>query len=156
MCCDDELPVVNHMTDDEIKMAVLKSSHNEHECDSEEAASTDEKAVALDDTLENMDSVIKGLEERNVRDIHLCSTPLFLDQRPVGFPPIQVDRFRRVIHGCSKAHYRLLRPPTPPPTRLTPTHALSPTHKGFRFWERAHSPPRPDFSNLIPKPIAPP
>ncbi|GBN13211.1 hypothetical protein AVEN_274117-1 [Araneus ventricosus] len=66
MCCDDELPVVNHMTDDEIKMAVLKSGHNENECDSEEEASTDEKSVALDDTLENMDSVIKSLEERNI------------------------------------------------------------------------------------------
>ncbi|GBM41168.1 hypothetical protein AVEN_35741-1 [Araneus ventricosus] len=64
------MPVVNHMTDNEIKMAVLKSGHNECDSDSEEEASTDEKSVALDDMLTNMDSVIKGLEERNIVSEH--------------------------------------------------------------------------------------
>ncbi|GBO21056.1 hypothetical protein AVEN_16591-1 [Araneus ventricosus] len=59
------------MTDDEIKMAVLTSGHNENECDSQEEASTDEKSVALNDMLKNMVSVIKGLEERNIISIRL-------------------------------------------------------------------------------------
>ncbi|GBN48387.1 hypothetical protein AVEN_246626-1 [Araneus ventricosus] len=72
MCCDYEWPVVNHMTDIGIKMADLKSGHNENECDSdsEEEASTDEKSVALDNKLKNMNSVIKGLEERNIVSKH--------------------------------------------------------------------------------------
>ncbi|GBN78228.1 hypothetical protein AVEN_241748-1, partial [Araneus ventricosus] len=55
-------------------------------------------------------------------DLTLCRTGYFtgihentalfhLDQRPVCFSPIQVDRFRRVIHGSSEVHYRLLLPP---------------------------------------------
>ncbi|GBN32441.1 hypothetical protein AVEN_142281-1 [Araneus ventricosus] len=45
----------------------------------------------------------------NQLDIHDNTALFHLDQQPVCFPPIQVDRFRRDIYGCSNAHYQLLR-----------------------------------------------
>ncbi|GBL79411.1 hypothetical protein AVEN_92593-1 [Araneus ventricosus] len=69
---------------------------------------------------------------------------LHLYQQLVCITLIHVDRFRRVIHRCSKAHYR--RFSTYPPARLTPTHSPHPHTGDFHVLERAPYPPRPDFS----------
>ncbi|GBN07704.1 hypothetical protein AVEN_237602-1 [Araneus ventricosus] len=79
--------------------------------------------------------------------IHGSSIPLHLEKSPVCFPPIQVDQFKRTIHGGYKMHYRPLRSPySPPPDRV------------FRFLKRAPSRPRTDFSSLTATPshISPP
>ncbi|GBN38970.1 hypothetical protein AVEN_65392-1 [Araneus ventricosus] len=88
----------------------------------------------------NAAQVVRKGWERRKRDIHHNTVLFHLDQRPVCFPPIQVDRFRQVIHGFSKEHYRLLRsPPTLSPARLTPF----PPRGGFAFWREL--PPLPDL-----------
>ncbi|GBM90042.1 hypothetical protein AVEN_50664-1 [Araneus ventricosus] len=72
-------------------------------------------------------------------DIHQQSNPFHLAQRPVCFLPIQVDRFRWVIHGGAIDCFDP--PPTPPPVRLIPTHTPPPPYGRFSLLERA--PPLP-------------
>ncbi|GBM42845.1 hypothetical protein AVEN_161603-1 [Araneus ventricosus] len=85
-------------------------------------------------------------------DLHHNTTLFHLDQRPICFPPIQVDNFRQLIYGCFKAHDQLLSsPPTPTPVN----HHSPPPHKGdFPILERVPSPPHPHFPSLTHKHIS--
>ncbi|GBL91044.1 hypothetical protein AVEN_86586-1 [Araneus ventricosus] len=72
--------------------------------------------------------------------IHERSNPFHLAQRSLRFPPIQVDRFRQVIQGCSKAPYSLLRSPYFS-SRQTDSHPISPSPTwGISEVQREHSP----------------
>ncbi|GBO44875.1 hypothetical protein AVEN_103718-1 [Araneus ventricosus] len=102
--------VVNHVTDDEIKMAVLKvvtvkmnaTAIVRRELISNRFSSTDEKSVALDDMLKNMDNVIKGLEERNIE----CDRYGISDRTATAFASAVLQDIG-IVHEGEASHWQI-------------------------------------------------